>query len=162
MKAVIMSDSHGLYLPMRKIFKLHHDADAFVFLGDGLEEFNTCSRIYEDKAYYKVRGNCDTLDAPIELLFELGGKKIFITHGHRYGVSSSSELLIYRARELGADAVFYGHTHLQSEENIELPGKYLPVVCPGSIAYSRGGNPSSYAVVTVAQGNILTSIVTLT
>ena len=59
-----------------------------------------------------VAGNCDFLaDAGREECFSLGGARLFVAHGDRYGVKYGLERLSYRAEELGARAALFGHTH---------------------------------------------------
>ena len=36
---------------------------------------------------------------------------LYMTHGHRHGVKSGTECLLAAAREKGAQAVLFGHTH---------------------------------------------------
>ena len=42
---------------------------------------------------------------------ELGGARILLAHGDRYGVKTSLTHLSYRAEELACQAAFFGHTH---------------------------------------------------
>lgn len=91
-----------------------------------------------DAPCFAVRGNCDWVsDLPMELLLPLGGKRIFLCHGHGYGVKNGLLRLFYRAREQGADYAVFGHTHhslIAQREGIFL-------VNPGSIGafYGKGG-----------------------
>jgi len=50
----------------------------------------------------------DTKDTEI---FELNGKKIFLTHGHLYGVKSTMKEIEAKAEEIEADICIFGHTH---------------------------------------------------
>jgi putative phosphoesterase len=60
-----------------------------------------------------VRGNCDfCCDVKDELFFEIEKLKILLTHGDKYSVKNNLKLLKYRAEELKADIVIYGHTHI--------------------------------------------------
>ena len=55
-----------------------------------------------------VAGNCDFLaDAGREECFSLGGVRLFVAHGDRYGVKYGLERLSYRAEELGARAALF-------------------------------------------------------
>ena len=60
-----------------------------------------------------VRGNCDSplCPAPAERVEALGGARILLAHGDRYGVKTSLTRLSYRAEELACQAAFFGHTH---------------------------------------------------
>ena len=62
------------------------------------------------------------------------GKKIFMCHGHRYGVKYSYNSIYYRGKEVGADIVLFGHSHLPIIE--ECDG--LTLMNPGSISHGMG------------------------
>lgn len=44
-------------------------------------------------------------------VMELEGKRILMTHGHRYGVKSGYLRAVYAAKEQQADILLFGHTH---------------------------------------------------
>ena len=50
---------------------------------------------------------------------QVGKNKLFVTHGHAYGVKSGLGRLAERAKTLGADVVLYGHTHIPEQREIE-------------------------------------------
>lgn len=128
MKIAVISDTHG-----RCVKDIFDDADAVIHLGDHFSD-----EIHTDLPIYRVKGNCDADIAPTEQILELCGRKIFITHGHLYGVKQSLNRLLYRAEELGADAALFGHTHIAFCENV---GGIL-LLNPGSFARPRAGSPS--------------------
>ena len=61
MRIVAFSDTHGNYSVMHKIFKKNGSADLFIFLGDGINEYNMLKTLYIDKKIIGVHGNCDFL-----------------------------------------------------------------------------------------------------
>lgn len=163
MKAVIFSDTHGNMARLRKMMKLHEDADMFVHLGDGAREFEASAALYKNKRIVSVTGNCDVFMLgekmpPAEAVVELDGFMLFFTHGHKYGVKYGDVSLLARARELGVDAVFYGHTHVPRCEYLPprevVNEKPLYVVCPGSLGQPRVGKPS-YAVAETYGGKLI-------
>lgn len=83
----------------------------------------------------QVKGNGDFASHYNEDdLIDIMGKKIFLTHGHKYGVYYSRDSLYYKGLELGADLVLYGHTHIAEivhEEN-------MIIMNPGSPTSPRG------------------------
>ncbi len=86
--------------------------DAILFLGDGLRDAEWLDT--RGAAFYDVRGNCDWFgggDTPDERTLCLEGHKLFLTHGHAYGVKGGVGALISHAAGLGADIVLFGHTH---------------------------------------------------
>lgn len=58
-----------------------------------------------------VPGNCDGLSSESVLTLELGGKRIFMTHGHLHGVKLHYQRILYAALEAEADLLLFGHTH---------------------------------------------------
>lgn len=128
MKIILISDSHGNKLGIDKLFK-DVQFDYLFFMGDGLGDLD--NYIYLDHVY-AVSGNCDFFSrVENERYVELEGKKIFMTHGNKYGVKLGLTHLINRAKELEVDFVFYGHTHNMKVEKIDdiyfiNPGKFSP------------------------------------
>jgi putative phosphoesterase len=89
-----------------------------------------------------VKGNCDWEDVPEEIIWEGGGLKFLVTHGHRYRVKFSPLPLRFRAEEAGADIVCFGHSHFPFCEKV---GSVL-MINPGSISSPRGYLHPTYAV----------------
>ena len=70
---------------------------------------------------------------------ELGGHRIFFTHGHLYGVKTAgTALLEKKAAAENCDIVLYGHTHLAKVEYRQ--GRYF--LNPGSLRQPMEGHPS--------------------
>ena len=80
----------------------------------------------------------------------------FVTHGDVYGVSWGEEELVSRAQEMGADVVFYGHTHCPAYHVYESEG--VTVFNPGSIALPRQMTPSgpTFLIIDLADDGRLT------
>ena len=96
MKAVILSDSHGDMSRLRKVMKMHDDADVFVHLGDGVREFAAAAALLKDKRIISVAGNCDIFYQgempPSEVVTQLDGFVFFFTHRHKYRAVSYTHL----------------------------------------------------------------------
>ena len=131
MKVIICSDSHGAFAAAEQVLEQQPEAAAVLFLGDGAEEWDDLHEIYPQIPFYAVRGNCDWgCDWPAERIVELGGHRIFCTHGHLYGVKTAgTALLEKKAAAENCDIVLYGHTHLAKIEYRE--GRYF--LNPGSL-----------------------------
>ena len=125
---------------MSAAFSEHPDADAVIFLGDGLRDavrvFCGC-----EKTVAAVCGNCDSsgdfeaakaIGAALpEITLDIGGVRVMCAHGHRYGVKSGLSRIAEAAiRARGAGLVLFGHTHVPIE--VHLDGALL--FNPGSIA----------------------------
>ncbi len=115
MKALVLSDSHGATRTLQALMeRLEREGkpDALLYCGDGLSD------ILPYRAwcptFYAVRGNCDFTAPPDvagELTARIGGVEVLLAHGNGYHVKRSLETLNWRARELEARVVCFGHTH---------------------------------------------------
>lgn len=145
MELLVLSDSHGDFQSLETLIKRHWDIDTIVHLGDGTEEIWQISQLYPHKTYYYVTGNNDDdRDAPEELLLEVDGVKIYLTHGHIFSLRKRKENMAFRAKELGAVVAFFGHTHVFSQE--EVDGVLL--INPGAVKFGRD-KANRYCIVTV-------------
>ncbi len=94
-----------------------------------------------------VKGNADPVYTPYEseLVLDLEGYKILLTHGHLYGVKDTNDRLFYRGKEIGADIVVFGHSHIP----LTVEEEHMLMLNPGSIGFPRGLSSKSYAIVTL-------------
>jgi putative phosphoesterase len=92
--------------------------DVLIHLGDGASDAELLKTALAEKVIH-MTGNCDLgSDSPRELIWECEGKKLLLVHGDAYGVKSGLAKLEKRARETGADAVLFGHTHYATVTNL--------------------------------------------
>ncbi|MCB6949730.1 YfcE family phosphodiesterase, partial [Roseburia faecis] len=68
---------------------------------------------------------------------------MFVTHGHHYNVKMTLLNLSYKAKEVGADFVFFGHSHILGAELIEN----TLFLNPGSLLMPSGRTERTYAIV---------------
>ncbi len=155
MKIIVMSDSHGKTGNLIDIGFTQRDADAFLFLGDGWRDFDDFKAAFDDKLCISVKGNCDLgCDEVNERIFELGGKKIIMAHGHMYSVKSGIGAMLAAAKRQGCDIMLYGHTHIAFNKYID--GVY--VLNPGSVG--RGGfDGNGYGIIEITEAGIMTNTV---
>ena len=59
MRIVVMSDSHGRLARLRWVFADQPEAEAYLFLGDGLKDWAQMQESYPDRRLIAVCGNCD-------------------------------------------------------------------------------------------------------
>ncbi len=134
MKICVFSDSHGWADGM--IAALEKEKPAlFFFLGDGERDLQPVGERFPSLPCYAVRGNCDLRSSlPKSLCCAVGGRRIFLCHGHLHQVKYEPglETLLSAAGEEGASAALFGHTHLPFCR--EQAGVLL--VNPGSIGRS--------------------------
>lgn len=140
MQLVIMSDTHGNTEVIEQIKEQYPNA-TFIHCGDSELKHNT--EALTD--VYVVRGNCD-MDCELvdEQVIEVAGTKILIVHGHYHNVHRTPLNLVYRAKELEATMVCFGHTHIAGAEWIDD----VLVINPGSMTQSRSEHAESYALAT--------------
>lgn len=124
-KVLVLSDSHGDINTVKKIIKREKDCNTIIHLGDHFTDLEEV-KIDPKKTVLSVRGNCDWSGADTEELIDIMGTRIFLTHGHLYGVKYTYTELFYRARELEADLVLFGHTHEAMNEDFEGIRLYNP------------------------------------
>ena len=138
-----MSDTHGDADIIETVKNYYPSVDGFIHCGDSELDFNHPFL----EGMERVRGNCDRTDArfPDERLMELGGERIFITHGHHFNVKSTLMSLTYRAMEQGATVCCFGHSHLLGAEMI---GHTL-FLNPGSLRKPRGRKEKSFILLEV-------------
>lgn len=146
MKVIIISDSHGMLDNVERIMEKEDDVCCVIHLGDLLGQDEQLKEIC-GCPIYAVRGNCDYLsENPTSDVVEIGNNKIFITHGHNYGVDFGINDLCYIAKERGCNIAMYGHTHVP--ENSVSGG--IIIVNPGSVSRPRQLNRKpTYAVMKI-------------
>jgi putative phosphoesterase len=151
-KLLIVSDSHGSTELLEEIEKLHgEEVDLMIHCGD--------SELSEDDAairnYKSVKGNCDFLGSfPEDETHLINGVKIFATHGHHYSVKSTLGNLFYKAKELQANIVCFGHSHILGAEMVED----VLFINPGSVRLPRGRTERTYIILELTAGKALLQI----
>lgn len=146
MRVLIFSDSHGDGHALVDTLLRHPDITTVIHLGDGAREAEDAAMQFPDHTFYIVRGNCDYAgEAPVSLLEVIGGKRVFMTHGHRFNVKYGLYTYDCAARERHADVALFGHTHQPFEEYHD--GLYL--FNPGSL---RQG---SYGIMDVSSAGVV-------
>lgn len=150
---LVVSDDHGME-GFKNAFKYatkqYGKIDHVIHAGD-IEHHD--NGYYEETCgcpFHVVRGNNDYNENPENLLIEIAGKKIFVSHGHRYGVYMGAQNFAYAAMEKGADIAVFGHTH--HAFYAEADGLY--VVNPGSLTLPRGARDGSFAMIFIENDNV--------
>ncbi len=130
MRIVVFSDTHGKIQKCINAINILGKVDMIIHLGDVLRDAQNIEASFPQIPIEYVSGNNDIYSALTEKMIEVCGKKIFITHGHRYGVKTSLKKLSEEARQQNADMCLFGHTH-QSFDGAEYGTRFLN---PGSAA----------------------------
>ncbi|WP_290771521.1 metallophosphoesterase [Anaerofustis sp.] len=143
-KIIIVSDTHGDIKTLEKVLKKEKNYNYIFHIGDHHFDMDEVDMDLSGVEVKKVRGNCDFMKETEEIFFELSGKKIFITHGHLYGVKNSYTNIFYKACEVGADIVLFGHTH----EKLDIKMGHIHLFNPGTLSLRSFGK-RSYGVMTI-------------
>lgn len=149
MKVLIVSDSHGLTKELIELKKKYGpEVDEMIHCGDS--ELDALSEAMAE--YIVVRGNCDfdsnfRNDQLVSIKSKGIGKDLvfYVTHGHLYNVKMSLMNLKYRAEEVGAHIVCFGHSHIAGAELIDN----ILFINPGSIRLPRLRKEKTYAILEV-------------
>jgi len=121
------------------------NSDMAVFLGDGLRELSLAQRQSGLSCEWKkVRGNNDdSPTAPESEVFDFGGHRFYLCHGHRHALYNGFDKLAASALKAGADAALFGHIHVPCLETVNG----LLLVSPGSIGRGRSNAGETFAVI---------------
>ncbi len=149
MNILVISDTHGNVNRALLACERTKQIDLILHAGDGSAEADLLRSALEIPVI-NVAGNCDPdSGAPREYFWHCEGKRFLMTHGDAYQVKSGLARLRQRGHELGADGVFYGHTHVAHYEN----SSGMILLNPGTLA--NHATYRSYALVIVTAEEIL-------
>jgi putative phosphoesterase len=146
MKILVASDSHGnTQALLDAVFDV--SPQLVLHLGDGERDCDKLRGVYPDLTVRAVRGNCDLRSRePDYDEFVVENKRIFMTHGHMYGVKTGLDSVLNAGFLRSADILLFGHTHRAFRE--ELDG--MLVLNPGSI----GLGAKTYTVLDIEHGAV--------
>ena len=134
MRILVVSDTHGQSRELRKVIQKAKPFEYLIHCGD-TEGLDAQIRAAAGCPCTIVRGNNDFYtDAPKEEILEFGKCRIFVTHGHHYGISMGTEHLREEAKKRGCSIALFGHTHRPC---LDQSDPDLTVASPGSLAYPR-------------------------
>ena len=135
MRILVTSDTHGRETRLATLLRLHPEADALIFLGDGTRAAAAVVEEFPHVQYYAVRGNNDLAGMEPDCREEFfSGQRVWMTHGHLHSAKRGLSRVIESARACRADILLFGHTHTALYRYED--GVYI--LNPGSLGY--GGN----------------------
>ncbi|MEW6524883.1 MAG: metallophosphoesterase [Bacillota bacterium] len=134
MRIGVVSDSHGdlkaLHIAMMQLGCF----DILLHAGD-FHQDAAWAKVQTNARVIAVPGNCDQVSlAPQERRVMVAGKKLWLLHGHRYGIKSGFGRLIQEAHRRRVDLVVFGHTH----HPVVFYDRGVCFVNPGSVHDGRG------------------------
>ena len=144
MKILLVSDSHGDYSSLDRLYKMYPEMDLYLHAGDSeQDEFSI-------KPFISVRGNCDHYyDFPNYLVIPSPYGNIYVQH-----LPFVSSAL---AHEHNAKIVIHGHTHTRKNET----KNGILYVNPGALSYARDKYDGSYAILTIDSHHVEVKFYTL-
>lgn len=133
MRILVVSDTHGFAERLEAVLAETGPVHALIHCGD-VEGQESYVQSLVDGPCYMVSGNNDWgSELPREIETTIGDYRVFITHGHRYGVSLGTERMRDEAMSRKAHIAIFGHTH---RPLVETHGG-LTLLNPGSLTYPR-------------------------
>ncbi len=142
MRIGIMGDTHGNSFFIQQAVAAADSVDFWLHTGDFYRDAMFLSS-FTGLAVTAVAGNCDgRAEAKPDEFLEVEGYRIWLTHGHSYGVKLGLNELCEWARRYEADIVVFGHTH--QAEILNEAG--LLLINPGSAAMPRHGKKRTIVV----------------
>lgn len=149
MKILVVSDTHGRDDNFVKVIKKVKPIDFLIHCGD-VEGSEKKIRELAGCPCLIVRGNNDFFtDLPREEVVTLGRYRVFITHGHNYGIAWDTREIEAAARSNGCSIAMCGHTHRPMIE-LAATADDVTVINPGSLSYPRQeGRKPSYIVMEI-------------
>ena len=152
------SDTHGDLTLVERVLAQYPQADGVLHLGDYTRDAQRLAQRHPDLPVHAVCGNCDigvdAMQFPLERELVVEGKRLLLTHGHRYGVKSGYGRLAARAAAGAFDLALFGHTHIAAD--VQVQGVHL--LNPGSPAHPKGMDLPSYALVEIGHGLVETRL----
>lgn len=153
----VLSDTHGDLRRIEVCLSALSNVDCFLHAGDFYEDAQKIARVSGLKVI-GVTGNCDYMvKGPSEEMIVLGGKRLYLTHGHIYRVKRDLRLLIQRSKALGADVTVFGHTHLPLLSKRDG----ILFLNPGSLHSPRRGYSPSCGLLEISKTTVKARIITL-
>ena len=151
MRIGIISDTHRFTAAIDKTIPYLKDCDLIVHAGDNIDDTYYIEAV-TDVPVVAVKGNCDFYSDPgkDEETFMAEDKKVFVCHGHNYGIKYTLSDLQKRATDLDSDIVIFGHSHVPCYE--ERDGVIF--INPGSPSLPRGGSSKGLGILDIKNGEI--------
>jgi hypothetical protein len=111
MKLIVFSDSHQEREAMRAAVA-REKPDMIIHLGDHADDALAVGEAFPGIPLHAVRGNCDyNREIGDAETLTVEGRKLFMTHGHLYGVKNGLSRITDMGKSANADLVMFGHTH---------------------------------------------------
>jgi putative phosphoesterase len=150
-RILVVSDSHGNTSNLKEAMHRHPEVTRVLHCGDGEADVAALATAFPSVSFDAVRGNCDRGGLfPLQRVLRIAGRRIFMTHGHCYGIKYGVGSLLEQGHKDRAEVVLFGHTHHRLIERHEG----ILLVNPGSIAGRFPARTATYVVLDLADGMV--------
>ena len=153
MKLLLISDTHGRTEKLVRLLEAYKDTVGYVFhMGDFGSDLGKFEKTYQSLRMVSVNGNTDSafygsFEEIVSLEPSAGVvKKILVVHGHKFGVKTGFDRLLYHAKQKSVNAVFFGHTH----EAVCFDHDGIFYMNPGSLTFPFL-TPGTYGLVSLSE-----------
>ena len=144
MKILLVSDSHGDYESLNRLYKMQPNMDLYLHAGDSEQDE------WSLKPFISVRGNCDHYyDFPNFLVIPSPQGNVYVQHTPYV----SKDIL----NEHKVKIVIHGHTHCRRNET----KSGILFINPGAISYARDKYNGSYAILEITETKLEIKFYTL-
>ena len=159
-KLLVLSDTHGNIPALKAALDWAKDRtppngtiSAAVFLGDGISDLQPAANAAGFFSEWKlIRGNNDyRYSMPETAVFDFCDHCFFMCHGHHHSLYGGYHTLIAAARNAGANAALFGHSHVPFHKNTDG----LLLINPGSVGRPRSRIGATFAVIECTEGEPL-------
>lgn len=142
---LVVSDTHGDKESLLRAVS-DESPELILHLGDHWGDCKPVREVFPNIPLRAVRGNCDRPGEAETDEFVVEGKRIFMAHGHQYGVKYQLGDIVNNAMLRCADILLFGHTHrtFLSEQD------GLTIMNPGSL----GASEHTYGLITIGNGTV--------
>jgi len=152
MKILVVSDTHGRTEVLSELLKKYgSEIEMLCHAGDGASDIWRFERKYPHIKMVAVAGNSDynvrnESEYLIDLIVSEKKIRIFVTHGHAYGVKRDFNALLSASVSKSANACFFGHTH----NPVVFEQSGILFLNPGSLGFPHEYNVHTYGIAEIS------------
>ena len=157
MRIGVISDTPGDQASIRRAVAAAGPVEMWLHAGDYSQDAAFLAE-YTGVPVTVVAGNCDgTTTAKVDEFITAAGKRIWLTHGHRYRARERRGELIWWGRQYEVDIVVFGHSHVADS----YWSDDLLIFNPGSPVLPRGEGGASCGLLVVEAGQVAAEILAI-
>ncbi|WP_461864768.1 YfcE family phosphodiesterase [Thermococcus sp.] len=139
----VVSDTHHgdktRHIPSILFEKFEDEGVNLIIHAGDITSRELFERLKEIAPVVAVRGNADHLQLPEERIIDAEDLRIGVIHGDQF-LGLNSQVLGYKALEMGVDVLIFGHTHRYFHDERIFHGRKIILLNPGSPTFPRMGS----------------------